>query len=669
MLQWYGQLPAKTGWIVLFTCIFLNIFFFFTPLFTRYRLGFINGICISLLFASLGELLAWHNDIRNDQRWIGNTYHGQTMIVTVIEQPVEKAKSFKALAEVSFLLQDNQAIRTNGKILLYFKKDLEPLQYGQQLIIKKGLQSIKNSGNPGAFDYKRYSLFHGISHQVFLDSGDFVQIAGKGISWPRRSLHNIHKKVLSILRRNIKNEKSLGLAEALLIGYKDDLDRSIVQSYTNTGVVHIIAISGLHIGLIYWLLNRLFYPFRKRKKIRWLAPLSIITGLWLFSLLAGGQPSVLRSAVMFTCIVLGNGLARKTSIYNTLALSAFLLLCYNPYWLWDVGFQLSYAAVLSIIIFMQPIYNLLYSKNKLLDLIWKLNAVTISAQVLTLPLCIYHFHQFPNYFLLTNFVAVPLSSLILLGEIILIAISWLQTAALCTGKILSWLISLMNTCIEKVEILPYSLWQGLQINTAQAILLFIFIIFSGHWLIQKPGSSLKVALAALCFFFVLRSLSLLQAGHQQRMIIYNIPRQTAVDFICRRKCFFYGDSVILTDPFTHNFHLKPSHVLHRVSPGDKTAVLVVYKNYLSYRGRHILVLDHTVMFREQIEKPVIDLLLITKNPAISIPRLTNSLCIKQVIFDGSVPVWKLPRWKKDCDSLHIPYHDVSEKGAFVMNMQ
>ena len=157
----------------------------------------------------------------------------------------------------------------------------------------------------------------------------------------------------------------MGLAEALLIGYKDDLDKTLVQSYSNTGVVHVIAISGLHLGLIYWLLLMLFKPLQKRK-LKWLRPVFILTGLWLFSLLAGAQPSVLRSAVMFTCIVLGDSFARKSSIYNTLALSALLLLCINPYWLWDVGFQLSYAAVLSIVIFMQPIYNWFYIKNKVL---------------------------------------------------------------------------------------------------------------------------------------------------------------------------------------------------------------------------------------------------------------------------------------------------------------
>ena len=225
-----------------------------------------------------------------------------------------------------------------------------------------------------------------------------------------------------------------------------------------------------------------------------LRPIFILTGLWLFSLLAGAQPSVLRSAFMFTCIVLGDSFARKSSIYNTLALSALLLLCINPYWLWDVGFQLSYAAVLSIVIFMQPIYHWFYIKNKTLDFIWKLNAVTIAAQILTVPIGIYHFHQFPLNFLLTNFLAVPLSSFILLDEILLCIISFIPSLAAIIGKFISWLIWIMNSYIERIEMLPFSLWDGLQISILQAILLLIAAASMGFWLMEKNKAGLNMHL-------------------------------------------------------------------------------------------------------------------------------------------------------------------------------
>ncbi|HKZ65931.1 MAG TPA: ComEC/Rec2 family competence protein, partial [Chitinophagaceae bacterium] len=481
-------------------------------------------------------------------------------------------------------------------------------------------------------------------------------------------LNSAREKVLNILRNNIQGNKELGLAEALLIGYKDDLDKTLVQAYTNTGVVHIIAISGLHLGLIYWLLVHLLKPMQRHKYVKWLRPLIIICGLWLFSLLAGAQPSILRSAVMFTCIVLGENLTRRTSIYNTLALSAFLLLCYNPYWLWDVGFQLSYSAVLSIVIFMQPIYNLFYIKNKLLDFFWKLNAITLAAQILTLPVSIYHFHQFPTHFLLTNFVAVPLSSLILLGEIFLCIISFIPAAALLAGKILSWLIMLMNSYIEKIEALPFSLWDGLQISIVQVAFLFIFITGVSYWMLEKTKMGLKIGLVALLSFFIFRDFSFWQKSKQQKIIVYNVPQHQAIDFINGRHFFFTGDPDLQENDFAQNFHLKPSRILQRIGPPDSLNYLQRDKNYVSFGNKNILLLDSSVSFSQSSTRKTVDLLIISKKPKLYISQLNKSFSINQIVFDGSVPGWKLKQWKKDCDSLCIPYYDVAEKGAFVMNL-
>ncbi len=670
IIQWNFQLASTTWWVVLLCSFIILIGFFFIPFFNRYKLGFISGFATGILFLSAGALLSWHKDIRNNGSWLGNFYKEKDgLVVTLLEPPVEKTKSIKANASVSYLLQNGKAIPVKGTIILYFKKDSSlQLSYGSQVILKKPLQEIKNSGNPGGFDYKRYALFLGITHQVYLKPEEFTVLNEKKEKWLDKFIYTSRDWVLNILRKNITGEKELGLAEALLIGYKDDLDQSLVQSYTNTGVVHIIAISGLHLGLIYWLLGLLFKPLKKRKRISWLRPVCIITGLWVFSLLAGAQPSILRSALMFTCIVLGENLSKKTSIYNTMALSAFILLCFNPYWLWDVGFQLSYAAVLSIIIFMQPVYNWFYIKNKLLDFIWKLNAVTIAAQILTVPLSIYHFHQFPGSFMLTNFLAVPLSSVILMGEILLCVISFIPAVALLVGKLLSWLIWVMNTYIQKIETLPFSLWDGLQITILQASLLFFVATGISYWLMEKSKTALRFGLFALLGFVALRSYSFIQANEQQKIIVYNVPQKRAIDIIDGRNYSFVGDSDLLANDFLRNFHLKPSRILYRMNAAETIPGLSVVDDYINYNGKHILLVDKAVSFASQESKPIIDLLVISKNSKLYMAKLAQTLDIKQVVFDGSVPAWKTNYWKKDCDSLHIPWHDVTIKGAFVMKM-
>lgn len=671
VVQWFCQLMPIVWYIMFAGALLILISFFYFPLFTRYRLGFLNGLATLLPFMAIGALLVWHYDIRHTKNWFGNHIKDNiTFIVTLEETPIEKTNSFKADAIITHLIENERTIPVKGKIILYFKKDslLPPLEYGSQIIFRKSLQEIKNSGNPGGFDYKRYSLFHGITHQVYLAPEEFIVLQETNQEWVPAFLNTAREKVLNVLRNNIQGDKESGLAEALLIGYKDDLDKTLVQSYTNTGVVHIIAVSGLHLGLIYWLLIQLLKPMKRHKYAKWLRPLIIICGLWLFSLLAGAQPSILRSAVMFTCIVAGENLSKRTSIYNTLALSAFLLLCSNPYWLWDVGFQLSYSAVLSIIIFMRPIYNLFYIKNKLLDFFWKLNSVTIAAQILTLPVSIYHFHQFPTHFLLTNFVAVPLSSFILLGEIFLCVISIIPAAGLFVGKILSWLIWLMNSYIEKVEALPFSLWDGLQISIPQVVFLFIFTAGLSYWMLEKTKTGLKIGLVALLGFFILRDFSFWQKNKQQKIIVYNVPQHQAIDFINGRHFFFAGDPDLLENDFARNFHLKPSRILQRIGPLDSLNNFISNDNYVSFGNKNILLLDSTVSFTPSLSRQTIDLLVVSKNPKLYISRLNNSFIIKQVVFNGSVPAWRLKYWKKDCDSLHIPYYDVAEKGAFVMSL-
>lgn len=671
LLQWHLQ--ADTGILILILSVsFCSLFvFFFIPFFEKFKLAAANGISIAFLFASLGALLTWQKDIRHDKIWFGNNYlPGNPLIVTLLEPPVEKTKSYKANASVDFILQNDSAIKTKGTVIIYFKKDslIKKLHYGSQIFIQKHLQEIKNSGNPGGFDYKKYSLFQGITHQLYLNENDFEILPSEKKTGFQQFIFSLRAKVLNILRKNIKGEKELGLAEALLIGYKDNLDKTLVQSYTNTGVIHVIAISGLHLGLIYWLLLLLFKPLQKNKTLKWLNPVLIISGLWLFSLLAGAQPSIVRSAVMFTCIVLGNSFARKTSIYNSLALSAFLLLCFNPYWLWDVGFQLSYAAVLSIVIFMKPVYNWFYFKNKAIDFIWKLNAVTIAAQILTLPVSIYHFHQFPNYFLLTNFIAVPLSSLILLGEIFLCVISFIPAAAALTGKLLHWLIMIMNSYIERIEMLPFSLWDGLQISMGQAVLLVIAVAGFGFWLMEKTKQGLRIGLAAILSFFLLRTVSFEKTERVQKLIVYNVPQKQAIDFVAGRNYLFNGDSDLLKDDFIRNFHIKPSRVFHRIKTADTLKNFLVAENIIQYNDKKVLLIDTTTYFIPLKEKIPVDMLVVSKNPKLYFKKLAETFAIKQVIFDGSVPAWRMKYWKQDCADLNIPYYDVSEKGAFVVRL-
>jgi competence protein ComEC len=211
------------------------------------------------------------------------------------------------------------------------------------------------------------------------------------------------------------------------------------------------------------------------------------------------------------------------------------------------------------------------------------------------------------------------------------------------------------------------LWDGLQVSIGQAILLIVYAAAISYWLIERSKTGLKIGLIALSGFIAWRSYSFIQTDRQEKIIVYNVPQRRAIDFIDGRNYLFVGDSDLVADEFVRNFHLKPARTLYRITPSSQLKKLYAYENYINYNGKHILLLDKTVLFTQQSNKPTIDLLVISKNPKIYMSRLAASLEIKQVVFDGSVPAWKKNYWKKDCDSLHIPYHDVNEKGAFAMN--
>lgn len=667
-------MSIATLFMIFCTGILSLLIYFFIPLKIKFSYGFASGIFIGAILVSTGSILIYLNDIRNQHNWIGHQYKDSSyLVVRLMERLSEKANSFKALAKIESVYQKDSQNRVKGNIIIYFKKDPAPNQlvYGSMIVFNRSIQPIQNSGNPGAFDYQRYCLFQGITHQVYLQTHDYSILHSKKENALAAFIFQCRSWTIRLIRKFISGEKEQGLAEALLIGYKDDLDKKLVQSYSNTGVVHVIAISGLHLGLIYSILLMLTKPFKKIRGTAWLRFLIITGSLWIFTLIAGAQPSVLRSAVMFTCIAAGEMLSKRGSIYNTLALSAFMLLCYNPFWLWDLGFQLSYAAVLSIILFFKPVYNWFYFKYFLIDVLWKLNAVTISAQLLTLPISIYHFHQLPTLFLFSNMIAVPLSSIILIGEIILCSVSFIEPIAFLLGRVLHLLIWLMNSFIEKFDEISFSTWENLFINTGQAILLSACILLFSAWLMHKKNYLLKTGLALLLFFVCIRTWSFVQAGEQEKIIVYNIPRNTAIDLIKGHAGNFIGDSLLVSDEALNSFHLQPSRVMHRV----KNISQVPFQNTaFNFAGKRILVLDstifnHSTMFNLSTSSaPPIDLLILSKNPRLYIADLARVFNIRQIVIDGSVPAWKSRLWKKDCDSLRIKCFDVKENGAFAMNL-
>ncbi|MEO6733852.1 MAG: ComEC/Rec2 family competence protein [Ferruginibacter sp.] len=672
ILQWYVQFSLLFCITSIISFLIAFLLFFLFPLSVRFKLRPLQAVILNLLLLSFGLILTWQKDVRHNSNWFGRFYQDSDYLLVIINEPlVEKAKSFKADGYIEAIIHNDSVIESKGKILLYFSKDsLPPLQYGDKILINKNLQQIKNSGNPGAFNYERYAGFQGIFHNVFLKEKDWVKLDDKKINRFKQFLFTARENILLTLKKNISGSKDeLGIAEALLIGYTNDLDKDLVQAYSNTGVVHIIAISGMHLGLIYLLLVAIFkkMPLLNRSKI--LQVLLILGCLWLFSLLTGAAASVIRAAVMFSFITVGTSFKKRSSIYNSLAASAFVMLCYNPYFLWDVGFQLSYLAVVSIILFQKPIYNWWYIRNTWGDKAWKLAAISLAAQILTFPICIYYFHQFPNFFLLTNLIAVPLSGIILYAEIALIAFSWIPYAGMFIGKAVTFMVWLMNKIVLWLNEVPYAVWDGLPSSVLSTWLLYAVVIGFSAWLINKEKSMLSRALLFLLAFVGVLAYNDWQIQKQQKLIVYNVPQHRAIDFINGNQFNFIGDSILLQDGMLQNFHLKPARISLQLNENrDSLTNLFHQSTFYQFNDKRILLIDKPLAFDSVPQKTAIDIIIISKNPTLRIAQLASVFDCQQYVFDASNSLWKIGKWQKDCEELHLRSYSVSEKGAFVFDV-
>ena len=671
LLQYHfniSRFPFKViGFIGL---IFLIVYALLTTA-KKFSWSWVSGFGFTIVLTAIGGLLTFEKNIEHQENWIGKQYQNNTPVLLTIQEPlVDKEKSYKALAKADALYIDGKWQSIVGDVLLYFKKDTTKplLHYGSQIVFAKNLQPITNSGNPGGFDYARYCSFQNISYQAFVNDKSFFVLPTSDKNWFNELLINTRIKVLSILRNNIHDQNELSIAEALLIGYRDDLDRDLVQQYSNTGVVHIIAISGLHLGMIYGLLLLLFKPLGKFKITKIIKPLVILLVLWGFSFIAGSAPSIIRSAVMFTFIVIGESLGKRTNMYNSLAASAFVILLVNPFSLWDVGFQLSYSAVLSIVGFQKHINNWFYFKNKLLKGLWSLNAVTLSAQILTLPIVLYHFHQFPTLFLFTNIFAVPFSGFILYNALLLLVTYYIPYVGAFVGKIVGACVALMNYVIGGIDALPFSVWSALQISILQVIFLFIAIIGISKWLLQKSYRGIMIGFFGILFFMLLRSIDFLEKNNQAKMVVYNVSNHTAIDVIQGRDCKFLGDTVLKEDGFLRKFHINPSRILFRTNEADTLKNITFSNHIISNGNKHILIVDDTFEMPEIQQKIKLDAIVFTKNPKIYLNRFYQYFDCPMYVFDSSNPFWKIAYWQKDADSLNLRHHSTATKGAFVMNL-
>lgn len=644
------------------------------PFRIRFRYDWLRGMALQMLVVCGGCLLVYQSDIRHNRYYFDVLIkQGDILVGTVIEPLQQKARSYKTVIQIRDIIRHNTCMPAKGKLLVYLTKDSTAarLEQGDRLLISTHVMPVQFGGNPGAFDYRAYCAIQQIYKQAFLKAGTWRSLQGREEKGIMRMILQCRNYCLHTLQQYIGGREA-GLAAALLIGYRYDLDREMVQEYTNTGIVHIIAISGMHLALIYggllWILR--WWPRHRFSEV--MKGVLIILLLWAFTLLTGGAASVLRATVMFTFITAGKFiLDRYTNIYNTLAASAFLLLCYDPRLLTDAGFQLSYLAVLSIVVCYRQIYYLVQSGRKWLDKLWDMIALTLAAQVLTLPVCLYYFHQFPVFFLPANMLAVPLSTIVLYGEIVLLAVSGVPVIANGTGLALQIVMQWMNRAVGWIGQLPGALITDINMPLGSLICLYICITGLLAWWLHQWRQGLLVTLTGAAIWSMGTMFQRINEQHQCKMIVYNIPGHTVVDAIRGHHVTTAGDlDVIRTDPL-YSRYLRPAHMLYgvRCIQGESADDSCTFAGLqvLSLRGKRLVIIDGSLPRIVPQKKFRTDYLLLSHNPHMDIRQLEKMFDVWCYIFDGSSSLRNIQQWKSDCYMLTLRFFSVPDQGAYVVN--
>lgn len=670
LFQYYYSLPFLVMVLAILGVFFLLAVLINLPIEKRYQYNNVQSYIIYVLLFFIGSYITFSHNPQNNKSWYGNFYQKNDRLLVSIQEPLEeRAQSYKSTARIKGIVRNGVFFSCDGLILLYFNKKSIPKQvkYGTVLIVNKPIEPILSSGNPGAFNNQQYQAFQKKFHQVFLNKEEYTLLNINESDFLNRQIYSLQTKILSVLRKYIGNSDNLGLAEALLIGFKNDLDNSIIQTYSNAGVVHIIAISGLHLGLIYFSLWNFLGLLPFIKQSIFLKVFLTFLGLWLFTLIAGANSSVLRSAVMFSCILLGKLINKESTVLNTLASTAFILLCYNPYYLWDIGFQLSYLAIIGIVGLQQPIQRLLNIKFIFSKQIGQLLSTTLAAQIATFPICLYYFHQFPNYFILTNLIAVPLSTIILFFEVALIACSSVYFIAKPLGEITNQLIEWLNESMSFIAQFPFALTRNINISAITTLLLYVLLILMVLFAMSKRKKIAIIIIGLLFLMTLIKNVEDWNVLNQKKFIVYNTSKESTIDLVVGKSFAYLGNTSLSEKNKKIIVTARGSLQLNNILNFKNNFLIMNY--LLEVNGKKIAVMQQYLKGLLFKKCSSVDVLVLSKDPSYKIQELKKVFNPQLIVLAGDMKMRQIESYKNECEKLGVPYFIVSKNGAYVLNIQ
>lgn len=636
----------------------------------KFRTRWLFGLVAAGLIFVLGFL-----SVKEQQQTILSTARilpseQATYLVEALENPVEKENSIKVTVNVLAA----ESLKMPGvKAILYFEKDsllMQKVQYGNRLLVHTSWQRPQKPTNPEQFDYRTYLERNGITHQAYVKASQMEIMPGTGKSDLRAFVFGLRQVLLKKLKQHGFKDDEFSLAAAILLGKDDSMDPRLRSGFATAGAMHILCVSGLHVGVIFLILDQLLRFLNKRRRGPWVKAVILILMIWFYAAITGLEPSVLRASTMVTFVVIGKTIKRPTSVYNSLAASAFLLLIINPLIITQIGFQLSYLAVLSIVAFQPILYKLWLPSNKILDKMWAITTVSIAAQLGTFPLAVHYFHIFPVYFLITNLLVIPLSSFIIYSGFLFFVLSFVPPLAWLTAKVLWALLWFLKQSVFTIEALPSASLDFLNLNPGQIILLYASLVLVFVWLKTANRRLLFgaiISLFLLSFSFVSE---IPDRASQKRLLLYDAGKGLAVEVLDGYNHVVLMDSTVFFDEQFVNYNLKEFWIKQGLDPVKPIRINEpeIQTEYFAYQ-------DNIIAWKDQ-------LIYILDNANIQINHSTNYLVVHDqkaspgrclgdelpdcIVLTEKVPPWKIDEWKSFADSNDVAFHQL-ENGYIELN--
>jgi len=506
----------------------------------QYRFKIHLPLLAYVIMVSSGLFFTHITDIKNQSDHLLNCdLPVKSYLATVLSNDEAKPNSTANRVLVKRVFSNGMAQQVTGEVLIYHRSE-RSLYPGDVLLIAGSPQPIQGPKNPNEFNYKRFMLRQQIAHQHFI--GDKFEVVGRVNERPIEDFFiSIRAKIMAKMDLYFEQPSNGQVAKALLLGQKKNLDKELSEAYATAGAMHILAVSGLHVGIIYGFFFLFVKPFRLPVSKRVIYLSLIILLIWSYAMLTGMSPSVMRAATMFSLMALAQMKSRSPSIFNAIALSALILLVFDPFLIYAVGFQLSYIALLGILVIQPMLVRLWLPGNRFLEYIWQVSTVGVAAQLATFPISAYYFHIFPTYFILSNLVAIPGAFLIMSFGVPFMVFAEVPVLSGILAWVTEKLIALVNVLIFRIQDLPASKISEISLSVWEIgfywLLLILFLLL---W--RYPGKKLVITFLTLIMIGgILRITGTIFQQKNKEIFIYALNQGRAIDFMNRASLYHFEE--------------------------------------------------------------------------------------------------------------------------------